>query len=103
MTTQPDLNHGTEYKKEQENNERVFKALMKTLRPDLFVLLDLLEVSHVNPLVVWKTLRQISNVANGTGYGKVQIVLCEGKVAYIEGVDTDKVDLPALIKEGEII
>lgn len=103
MTTLPNLIHGTEYKQEQEHNEKKFKEMMKTLRPDLYVLLDLLEVSRVNPLVLWKSLRAISNVACGTGYGKVEIVFCKGKVAYIEGTDTDKVELPALIDEREIV
>lgn len=91
----------SEYDIEVENNTRVFSDLVKQVRPDIWLIMDLLDQTKVNHRALWKAIRQINNIAIGTGYGQVHIVIENGVITFIRGEEADKLNEPALLKGEE--
>ncbi len=79
-----------DYYEQMHRNEETFKRLARNIRPEWYVLIDLLEVTGINPLILLKVMRQLVNLASGTGYGTVTISM-ENKVAtFVRGEESDK-------------
>jgi hypothetical protein len=90
-----------DYYEQQKQNEFAFKEMLKSVRPELFVLMDILDQTSINPLVVWKVIRQLNNIALGTGYGQVVVQIENGKCTFIRGEDSDKVNEVLIRKEEQ--
>ena len=86
---------------EQENNQRKFIEMLKRIRPEIWVIMDILDQTGINDFVIVKTIRQLNNIALGTGWGTVKIEVQNGRVLFIRGEDNDRLDEPLLIpKKG---
>lgn len=90
------------YKKESDNNIKVFSEMIQRVRPDIWVLMDLLDNTGVDPFILLKIIRQINNIAIGSGYGQVVTAIEKGVVRYVRGEDVDKVELPIHRNKGEL-
>lgn len=88
-----------DYQKEVSNNQDTFVRILKKVRPDWYVLLDLLMYTKVNPLVLYRILRQLNNIAMGTGFGQVVIVIENGVVRFVRGEEADKLNEPLILKD----
>lgn len=86
------------YYEQQSKNEFSFREMLKRVKPDLYVMFDILETTGVNWLVVMKVIRAINNLATGNGYGNVTITMENGKVTFIRGEESDRVNEMAIIK-----
>ena len=86
----------------QQENELIFKEMIRRVRPDLFVLIDLLDSTGINPLVVWKIVRQLANMSLGTGYGTIKIEIQNKVVTFVRGEEDDKLQEELLIKKSSI-
>ena len=90
-----------DFDKEEEQNEQIFIDLVKRVRPDIYVFMDLLDSTGVNSLVLLKVMRQIHNVATGNKYGKVTIEIDNGTVTFVRGEESDRVQEPAITKKDK--
>ena len=55
------------------------------------------ELKSVNPLVIIRIVRALHKMSSGTGYGRIQIFMREGKVTIIEGVESYKIEKEAIL------
>lgn len=85
------------FRMEQENNQRKFVELLKLVRPDLYVLMDILDQTNVNWFIITKIVRALNNVALGSGWGEVRIEIKNGRVLFVRGEDTDRLDEPLIL------
>lgn len=92
----------TLYKRESDNNVRVFSEMVQKVRPEIWVLMDILDNTGVDPFILLKIVRQINNIAMGTGYGQVVTAIEKGVVRYVRGEDVDKIELPVYKKHSEL-
>ena len=81
---------------EQANLES-FYDVVRRLAPELYLIKLALKESGVNPMVLPKIIRQISNLASGTGYGKVQIFIQSKTITQVTGEESDRVNERAII------
>lgn len=81
-----------DYYKQQANNEYSFRKMLETVKPDLYVIFDILQRTGINFFVVVKILRALNNIALGTGYGTVSIDIQNGKVLFVRGEESDRVN-----------
>lgn len=88
-----------DYQTEQDNNRRIFEEILKTARPELYVLMDLLDTTGVNVNVLFKVMRHLNNIATGNRYGKVTIEVDNGVATFIRGEESDRLQEPVLIKK----
>ena len=87
------------YERERKNNERLFKEKVQKFRPDLFLLMSILDETGLNPVILWKTAYQLNNIALGNGWGEVKIRVQDHKVTFIYGTNDDRLEEPLLIEK----
>ena len=83
---------GDQYSKEVKNNEYVFKETIRLLRPDIYVLMDMIDKVRFNPLVIFQMIRHANNIAMGSKYGTVTIQIEDGVVTFIRGEESTKLN-----------
>ena len=88
-----------EIKKDLENyneqvihNEESFLVVMKNFRPDIFVLMDLLDNTGINPYVIFHVIKHLNNLLLGTKYGNVTISVEDGIVTFVRGEEATKLN-----------
>lgn len=81
---------------ERANTEQFMEQLRK-FDPELYVIKVALLESGLNPLILPKLIRAIGNLAIGTGYGKVQIIMQQTVVTQILGEESSQVNEKATI------
>ncbi len=88
-----------DYYEQMKRNEEVFMRQIKQVKPEWFVLLDLLEKTGVNPLILWKLVRHLSNIANGSKYGNITISVENGVVTFVRGEESDRLGETILLPD----
>ena len=68
------------FKNQQENNERIFKEMLRNHRKDVFVLMNLLDQTGINYYVIFQIIRHLNNIALGGKWGEVKIFIENGVV-----------------------
>lgn len=71
-------------------NVEMFRNLLQLARPDIFMFMEMLDATNVNARVLNSVIRQVSNIANGTRFGKVTIEIENGQVTFVRGEESDK-------------
>ena len=87
------------YQEEKENNERIFSEMVQRIRPDIYVLMDLLNQTGVNSFILYKVIRQLNNIAIGSGWGEVTILVNNKKAVRVSGIDTEKMNDDVILKK----
>ena len=80
------------YQEQVSHNERMISELLQKVRPEIWVLMDLIDRTGLNPVVIFKFIRQLNNIVLGSRWGQVTIVINNGVAKYIKGEDTDKIE-----------
>jgi len=86
-----------DYQAQVSTNEDTFKRLLQRMRPDLYALLDMVDTTRLNPLVVFKIARQLLTIGQGTGYGEITIMIENGIVRFVNGEEKDRVNEPMFL------
>ena len=87
------------YQEEKAHNEMVFDEMLRKMRPDIWVLKDIIDRCKMNPMVIFKFIRQVSNLANGSRFGKIELVMQDGVVMVIRGIDSEKIGELAVFED----
>lgn len=74
--------------------------IVRKFDPELYLTRVALKETNVNPLLLPRIIRALANVAYGTGYGKIQIFIQEGRVTQIKPEESDQVELAILMTEA---
>jgi len=90
-----------DYQEQLKHNEWVFLENLKMVRPDLWMLADLLQATRVNYLVLVHVMRHIANIATGSKYGEVKVQIQNGVVTFVHGEETSKLNEPAILPKKE--
>ena len=83
---------------EQVNLEKYWDVV-RQLEPEYYLLRLALKQTGVNPLILVRVVRSLSNMAFGTGYGKVVTYMQNKTVTNVEGVETDRVEERVIIED----
>jgi hypothetical protein len=85
-----------DYKDQVEHNEFAFTELVKRIRPDIWLLMDLLDQTEVNYLILVKALRHLDNIARGSKFGTVSIEIQNGVATFVRGEESDRLNEPVI-------
>lgn len=85
-----------DFEAQQQKNEEAFKQVVKSVRPDIFALMDIIDQTHVNAFVLWKVIYALNNIATSTNYGNVVIEIENGVVRFVRGQSAAKVNEPVI-------
>lgn len=83
-------------------NLQKYWDIIRQVEPEFFIIRVLLQQTGVNPLILPKVIRGISNMAQGAGYGKIVIYMRNKKVTSVETAEEDKLDAPSVITREEM-
>lgn len=86
------IDERSEYERESQANEYTFRETIRLLRPDIYVLMDILDKTKVNPLMVFQVIRSANNIAMGSNYGKVIVQIENGVVTFVHGEESKKMN-----------
>lgn len=89
------------YQEQMQHNEHMFNEVFKKVNPNAWVLMDLMNKTGINPMIVFKFIRQAHNIIVGTKYGQVNLVIADGVAKYIKGEETDKIEEQVVIEDKE--
>lgn len=73
--------------------------VVRRLEPEFYLIRVALSETNVNLMLIPKIVRAISNLSVGTGYGKVQIFMSNGKITQIKTEESDQVGENAIFDE----
>jgi len=85
---------------DQANRDQ-FDEVLKKVYPDLWFIKMALDETHINPLIVPKILRSLSNLALGTGFGKVQVFMQQTVITQIKGEESINVNQSVLQEQED--
>lgn len=81
---------------EQANVDKMYEVIRK-LDPELYLIKLALKEYGLNPMVLPKIIRSISNLATGSGYGKVQVYISNKVVSSVVGEEENTIKEKAII------
>lgn len=87
-----------DYRQEQAQNFDHFKELVKAARPDIYVLMNLIDQFQINPAIIFKYIYHLSDVGLH-GYGKVDTHIENKVVTFIRGEKSDRINEPVTNQE----
>jgi hypothetical protein len=70
----------------------VFLKMLKDVRPDVWVLTDLLDRTKINYYVLFQIIRHLNNIGMGNKYGNVTIQIENGVVTFVRGEESSKIN-----------
>jgi hypothetical protein len=88
-----------DFNKIQDLNLQAFLQMVSQIDPELYYIALALSETGVNPLIIPRLIRAIHNLAIGTGFGTITILM-DGKK--ITGITTKENDLEHLNDEAII-
>lgn len=86
------------YQEEKQENERQFMEMLSKIDPELYLIKMALLETDLNPMIIPKIIRSVSNLVIGTGYGKVQIFMQARVITQIKGEESVNVQEDATIE-----
>ena len=78
-------------------NLNAYYEVIRKLDPELYLIKIALQETSVNPLILPKIIRMISNVHSGTGWGKVQIIIQNGVIKRMLSEELESIEEVAII------
>lgn len=85
-----------DYQQMADNNQEKFMEALRMAMPEFHIVANMMQQTNVNPSILFYVMRHIAEIANGTGYGQVHILIEEGTVRFVKGEHSTKVNEPAL-------
>ena len=79
-----------------------FITMIKAVDPELYFIMEALSETKLNPVVIPPIIRALSNLYYGTGHGKVQIFMQDGKITSINPEERLKIDLRAVLNDTKV-
>lgn len=83
----------------KQNNEQVMEML-KIALPEFYIVALQMEKSRANPAILFHVIRHLGDIASGTGYGQVHVMIEDGVARFVKGEHSTKLNEP-VIKEEE--
>lgn len=89
----------TDYHAMQESNKKKFLDSLKIVMPEYHIVVDMMDKIRANPTILFHVMKHMGEIANGTGYGQVHIIIEEGLVRFVKGEHSTKLNEPVIQPE----
>jgi hypothetical protein len=89
-----------DFREQVASNEFTFMELLKKMRPDLWVLADVMDNTKINYLILLKLMYHLNNIATGSKYGDVKVQIQNGICTFIFGEESSRVNEPVIKLES---
>ena len=86
-----------DYQQQLQQNEEVFRNVVRAMRPDIYSLMEAIDTQHINYIVLLKAMTQLEKIATGSKFGVVSIEIQDGICTFIRGQENDRVNEGVLV------
>jgi len=91
----------TDYYESRKYNNQKFMELIKVNMPEFYILADMVTKCQANPSILFHVIKHMGEIANGTGFGQVHIVIEEGVARFVRGEHSTRLNEPVIFNLGE--
>lgn len=91
-----------DYQEQVAHNEFAFKEMVKSVRPDIWLIMDLIDELHLNYLIVVKMLRHLYNIGTGSKFGNVTVDIQNGVATFVRGEESDRLNEPVMLQADHL-
>ena len=81
----------------EQININAYWETVRRLEPEFYLIRLAIQETEINSLVIPKVIRALSNLAVGTGFGRVSIFMSNGKITQIKTEESDQFNESAII------
>ncbi len=96
------INDPTDYHNVAQKNKQQFMEMMKIATPEFHIVAVNMEKTKANPVILFHVINHMAQIADGTGYGQVHIIIEDGLVRFVKGEHSTKLNEP-VIKNTETL
>ena len=83
-----------------EQNQSSFQKIIQATRPDIFVLMNLIDEFKINTAIVFKYLYHLNDLS-GDKWGDIVTEVENGVVRYIRGTEKSKLEEPIVLEMNQ--
>lgn len=87
----------SDYKTVSDENKKQFMELMRQTMPELHIVATMMERVDANPAILFHVMSHMADIANGTGFGQVHIIIEGGVVRFVKGEHSTKLNEPIIL------
>lgn len=84
-------------KQPAQTNEEKLREVIIAFAPEIYRVITYLEQYGVNPEILPPIIRSLANLKMGTGYGKIQIFMQDGRLTQIKGEESVTVEQEVIV------
>lgn len=66
------------------DNDKKMRELLENVMPDTLMIKDIMDANGIQPQEIMRALYLLSNVKNISGWGKVTILMQDGKIVSVQ-------------------
>lgn len=86
----------TDYYEVQKKNQEQVLSMLRIALPEFHLVATQMVKSLSNPVILFHVIQHMAEIASGTGYGQVHIVIEEGIVRFVRGEHSTKLNEPVI-------
>lgn len=87
-----------DYSQQLQQNEEVFRNVVRAMRPDIYSLMDAVDTNHINYIVLLRAITQLQKIATGSRFGVVSIEIQDGVCTFVRGQENERVNEGVLVQ-----
>ena len=81
-----------DYQEQKQKNEEAFREVARSVRPDVWSLMDTMDTYEINYIVLLKTLEHLNKIAKGTKFGTVTVEVQDNIVTFIRSLESTRLN-----------
>jgi hypothetical protein len=86
----------SDYQEAARYNREQLLELLKVALPELHIVATMMDKTQVNPAILFHVIRHMAEIAEGTGYGQVHVMIEDGTARFVKGEHSTKLNEPVI-------
>lgn len=91
----------SDYHEIAQQNKEQFMEMLKLVLPEFHIIASQMDKSKTNPVILFHVIKHLGEIADGTGYGQVHIMVEEGIARFVKGEHSTKLNEPVIKENGD--
>lgn len=89
----------SDYHEVARQNKEQFMEMLRLAAPEFHIVAMQMDKSKTNPVILFHVIKHLGEIANGTGYGQVHIMIEDGIARFVKGEHSTKLNEPVIKNE----
>lgn len=85
-----------DYHQMAKQNKEQFMEVLRLALPEFHIVAVMMEQVKTNPTILFHVMKHMAEIAGGTGYGQVHIIIEDGIVRFVKGEHSTRINEPVM-------